>query len=787
MLWWETLWPAMWPPFGVALVFLAVALFDVLPLLPGWLHGLVLLAFAGTFLGLLLRAIRQVRRHEPRDEAALRRVERDSGLSHHPLTALSDDLAAGQDDPVSRSLWEAHRRRALEAARSLRVGLPDPRMARRDPLGLRAAALLAVFVAVFGTWGSAMPRLERAVTPTIPFLAAEPGRLQVWITPPDYTGRPPILLEPLPEEQQARGEPAELAVPAGSRLLGMVEGGKGQARLDVLDGVKGDFTALGSGGTQRIEMVLEQGSRLRISQGRSILADWPVAVVQDVPPDIAFAGRPETGERGRLRVGYEASDDYGVTAAWLVVRRQDGRQEERNISVELNVPQGQAARGFRLSSWQDLTAHPWAGLPVTLHLVAEDALGQRGESEAQQITLPERQFTHPVARAIIEQRRLLSETPEARRQVAVRLDDISLMPESYGHDLRAYLSLRTARHRLQHQPGQAGIDGAMDLMWHAALRIEEGDLADAEAELERAVQALEEALDRDATAEELQRLVDQLQQATENYLQAMAEQMMRQGAEPMPAEQFAADQVLRPEDMQAMFDQLRDLSQTGAREGARQMLNDLAEMMQNLRMAQPQQMTEEMRQAMQAMEGLQDLSRRQQELMDEGYRRSREGGMAEEENLAGAARQEELRRELGEMMRQLGESMGEIPSSLGDAEQAMREATGSLESNRPGEASGFQGEALEHLREGAQQAMQALSRQMGPGLAQGQSMPGQGQDPLGRRMRQPGPTDDGTVRIPEEMEIRRSHEILDELRRRSGEPQRGPDEREYLHRLLRQF
>ncbi|MEX2009737.1 MAG: DUF4175 family protein, partial [Dongiaceae bacterium] len=46
---WEGLWPASWPAVAVAGLFLATALFDVLPALPGWLHAAALVAFAAAF------------------------------------------------------------------------------------------------------------------------------------------------------------------------------------------------------------------------------------------------------------------------------------------------------------------------------------------------------------------------------------------------------------------------------------------------------------------------------------------------------------------------------------------------------------------------------------------------------------------------------------------------------------------------------------------------------------------------------------------------------------------
>ncbi len=78
--------------------------------------------------------------------------------------------------------------------------------------------------------------------------------------------------------------------------------------------------------------------------------------------------------------------------------------------------------------------------------------------------------------------------------------------------------------------------------------------------------------------------------------------------------------------------------------------------------------------------------------------------------------------------------------------------------------------------------------EQGPrGSGQVGAQPGRGRDPLGR---QPG--DSGVealegVEIPDEMELRRAREILDELRRRRGQRQRPDFELDYLDRLLKQF
>jgi hypothetical protein len=61
-------------------------------------------------------------------------------------------------------------------------------------------------------------------------------------------------------------------------------------------------------------------------------------------------------------------------------------------------------------------------------------------------------------------------------------------------------------------------------------------------------------------------------------------------------------------------------------------------------------------------------------------------------------------------------------------------------------------------------------------------------DPLGRSRENRGRAASGEdVRIPDEMELQRSREILNELRERSGERGRPAFELDYLERLLNRF
>jgi hypothetical protein len=152
----------------------------------------------------------------------------------------------------------------------------------------------------------------------------------------------------------------------------------------------------------------------------------------------------------------------------------------------------------------------------------------------------------------------------------------------------------------------------------------------------------------------------------------------------------------------------------------------------------------------------------------------------------------ELSQRQGDLMDQLQQLMdamriggAEAPSELGNAGDSMGDAQDALGQNQLGNAAQQQGMALQNMREGAksmaEQAMQSNSQQQGQ--AQGQTT----RDPLGRPNRNNQPDYGLSVKVPDEIDIQRARQVLDELRRRLGDPQRPMIELEYLERLIRSY
>lgn len=789
---WEGVWRAAWPVLCVVGLFLALALMDVFPQLPGWLHGL---ALAGLAAGLLVTMWRSARLISlPDRRSAERRLETASGLSHRPLQVLSDRIASGAGDAASRELWDLHRKRMAEAAGNLRTGMPQPAVARLDRIAVRAAVVVLLVVGVAAGWANPRERLGRAVSPQIGFLAAAaPPSLELWITPPEYTRLAPLFPKPNAPKDDV------LTVPEGSALVARVAGGRGTPVLTIGEDEPVQFDAVDSVNSQ-VETTISRGGRLSIEQDGAILGDWRVEIVPDTPPAIAFARPPFATKGATLGIAYTAADDYGLGEARIEIRRtyEDGAVIGKEVKeLELPLP-GLNAKSADETTFHDLAPHAWAGLPVTIKLRATDVAGQVTYSDDAKVILPEREFRHPVARAIIEQRKRLATEPHRRRSIFLGLSEIAARPKAFDEDNVVFLGLIAARSRLRHEKEKTAIKPVRDLLWALALRVEDGRLSIAERELRRLEKELMKALAENAPDEELERLMRELEQAMNRYLQALMEQLRNQ---PQSQQAMPFDprmRIIQGQDIQRMMDQIRRLMRSGARDAARQLLAQLRNLMESLRSARMFRGTPRNSQAGKMMRQLQEMIRRQSDLMNRTFRQSRGmPGPQPGQSQQGASAQ----RRLQQMLQQFRQMMGRMGAgrqgqqgpgqALREAERQMGRAAQSLDQNAPGRAVGPMGEALNNLQKAGRgmmrQMMRRFSRQSGMGL-QGQFNPlRMRRDPLGRFPPGMEGMDTRDVVVPDEAAVERAQRILNELRRRSGQRHRPGFELDYIDRLLRRF
>jgi uncharacterized protein (TIGR02302 family) len=821
----EALWPALWPAVAVAGIFLCAALLNLPSLLPAWLHLGLLAAVAAVILLLLVKGLRSIT--VPTDRAADRRLEARSGLVHRPLSVLTDKPAT--TDALSLALWKAHAARALAQIGTLTVGPPHPGLARRDPKAFRYGLLLCLLAALGIANLDAATRLYAAVTPSWKLAATAPSiELQAWITPPAYIRMAPIFL---------KNDGGSVSVPAGSHLTVNVSGGNLTPGL-TLDNRPVPFNELDHGSFQA-EWDLRSGGLLAVRHGAANLAAWNLTVVADEPPTVSWGDKPGRIPSGQqTRLPWQVADDYGVTTLQAELRLRD-RPDAAPLVVPIPLPGGAPKTAHGLSQ-PDLTANPWAGLPVVGRLIARDAPGQLGISADVTFELGERPFHNPVAQVLIAARKGLSQHPSDRSDAVGGLDGLMQQPDLFSGDLGAFVNLSAIYYGLVRDHSATAVPDAQAMLWQLALHMEEGQTEQSARSLEDARQAARDAMDKlqqqptDANRAELSKRLEELRQAIDRHLQALMNEAQRNN-DVMPFDPKAMQ--LSQHDMDRMAEKAQQAAKEGRMAEAQQQMEQLEKMLDQLRNARTQgggdKQANGKRQKGKRQQGaVQDMIVREGGLLDHAQQRANQApGLPPAPAPADPAAQRQadsrvqqaLRRALGELMQQFSDLTGDVSPGLGEADQAMRDAQAKLNQGNDEDARESQQEAIAALQKGRSEMGKALAKQQGnqPGQggegddgdddgsegAMGMMMPGnqsgdgqgngpmpgsadrsdqRGRDPLGRY--NPGSaTDSADVTVPEERERQRTQAIQEELRRRGAEQQRPRQELDYIDRLLKQF
>ena len=269
---------------------------------------------------------------------------------------------------------------------------------------------------------------------------------------------------------------------------------------------------------------------------------------------------------------------------------------------------------------KDLSEDPYAGADVTLTLTAKDEAGNEGKSEPFNMRLPERLFTKPLARALIEQRRVLALDANQNAQVYTALDALMIAPELFTPETGHYLGLFSVSRQLEAARTDDALREVVASLWALAVTIEDGNIRDVDKALRAAQEALKQALERGATDEEIKKLTDNLRAALDNFLRQLAEQF-RNNPQQLARPLDPNTKMLSQQDLKSMLDRLERMSRSGDKDAAKQLLEQLQQMLENLQMAQPGQGGDDMEQA---LNELGDMIRKQQQLRDKTYKQGQD-------------------------------------------------------------------------------------------------------------------------------------------------------------------
>ena len=840
---WEKIWPVTAMLLTLLGFFLAASFLGLWLETPRWGRMLGVALFAV----LALAALATLARFRTATRAQkLARIDRDSGLPHRPATAMEDQLANANEDPATRALWALHRARMERAAQALTLRLPSPRLVERDRYALRAFALLAVVATAFVAGPEKYARVLAAFDWRTEGALSAGYRLDAWVDPPAYTGKPPVILN-LRDEAGAKAS-RKVQAPVGSMIV-VRSSEASNVSVEIAGGLEiakaDESVAKGKAAATDTELrwTLKGDGKLVLKRFGSVISSFDLTSAPDRAPVISLNGEARRNSRGSLTLGYKIEDDYGVTGAEanfakpvLAGKPVTGRTLAEAPKMGLALPAGSGGLG-EAETTADLSEHPWAGAIVTMTLSAKDEGGNEGLSDPVEITLPQRPFVKPLARALVEQRRNLVLAPDTKGRVLSSIKGLMIAPDQFGVTAGIYLGFHNIANRLTRARKDADLLGVADLMWEMALRIEDGGLSDAERDLRAAQQELRDALNRGAPQDEISKLMDQMRAALDKFLNELAQQAQREGRDQEPQSRADNDnsRTITSQDLQSMLDRIEEMMRNGQMAEAQKMMEQLQNLLENLRSAQRQRGTDPMAREMnKALDELDQMTRDQQELRDNTFRneekkqrrnqahrqkdRSQQGmqqGQPGQQGQQGdqddgdedqdsaenegeqslQQRQEALRQRLDQLQRRMKELGMKGDQNLEDAEGAMKEAEGELGKGQQGrgKAVDAQGRALESLRKGGQAMAQQM--QPGPGEENGPGDPNgpmrQGRagnpDPLGRESHDKRDNSRALYDPLGTPAAQRAQKVLEELRRRLSDPARPRDELDYLERLLKRY
>ncbi len=756
---WERAWP------GFARILSVVGLF----LVASWAGLWLALPFPARAIGIFLFVLLALaalfplsRFRWPTREEALSRLDRGTGIRHRPATALTDTLST--KDPIAQALWREQRERTLASIRRIRAGLPSPRLPIHDPWALRALVMVMLAAAYVAAGDERSLRIAAAFDWN-GVLAPANVRVDAWVTPPVYTGKPPVILSAA-RDAASPDSAAPLPVPAGSTLLVRSSGGT----IDVAVG--GGVTEVApseqapKGTNERHFKITGDGTaHVRAPSGQPL---WRFAATPDRAPTISLVKDPERQARGSLQMSYKLEDDYGVTEARAQFapriadaakegkdsRTKEADKAERRPLFEppqfaLVLPNARTRNGVG-QTVKDLSEDPYAGADVTLTLTAKDEAGNEGRSEPFNMRLPERLFTKPLARALIEQRRILALDANQSAQVYAALDALMIAPELFTPETGHYLGLFSISRQIETagkddamrglmasawslDPGVYSVVRQLDAvrtddamrevvasLWSLAVTIEDGNISDVDKALRAAQEALKQALERGATDEEIKKLTDNLRAALDNFLRQLAEQF-RNNPQQLARPLDPNTKMLSQQDLKSMLDRLERMSRSGDKDAAKQLLEQLQQMLENLQMAQPGQGGDDMEQA---LNELGDMIRKQQQLRDKTYkqgqdsRRDRQRGKQGDQSMSDLQQdQQGLRDRLKKLQEELAKR-GMGPGQRGQqGQQGQQGQRGEQGQGQQGQG-GDQGDGEDGLEQ-ADSAMGDAGGRLGEGNADG--------------------------------------------------------------------
>ena len=293
-------------------------------------------------------------------------------------------------------------------------------------------------------------------------------KISAWLAPPNYTDEGHISLAKELSFAELSKQSQNLTVVEGSVVKFSILGDVRVPRI-TQNGNKIAFPPpIDDSYEQTVE--LSQSGELELNFGANHIMRWTVDVKVDQPPVVSFSFVPKALPNNMLEVGYLVEDDYKLAKINFHFRKAGEENEDKKFSQQLVISSNK--KRIEGTKELDLNTNRWAGTMVLGWLSVEDAIGQINNSETLQFKLPQKYFSNPTAKNIINIRKSLLLEPTPKEVLGQRLKLLSENKAEINNDYVVYMALRTAYWRLSLSPS-SDINIIAALLWDAAVRLEE--------------------------------------------------------------------------------------------------------------------------------------------------------------------------------------------------------------------------------------------------------------------------------------------------------------------------
>ena len=577
VLYWEQLLPVFMPVLGTFFLYILLAVGGLF----SWTGDpWRLFALSGLFLFSTFWLIKNKKHLKwPSIQKIKRRLEEDSELKHRPFDSLDDQPITHCEQTVA--IWKKHQEHALDNLQNLQIKPPKKTWLSRDRFSLYVPVFLLFLTLFFFLKDQASNRLTEAFQPSWLLAHNTNIHVQAWITPPSYNEKSPKLL-PDP------GKTKNIPILKGSRLTALISGSAHKPSVSFYPSKKTGSIRIKKLEKQSYQLslppFLQQGKQSIILKTKGFQKKYAFQILPDLPPQIAFLNTKHSPQKTEkkttsqnhpdktdeiLRFEYTASDDYGLKSVHLLIltdpkaenQKTNKTHPEDKISLSF-YPAGTPTQ-IQESASLNLTEHRYAGQSVWLQLEAKDNLGQTAHSIPQKHILPKQIFINPLAKAIIEQRKMLllsdqpyhplkpaqtktiddfkntpvfaienikehlGRAPKEIKKLARMMRATLDVPKTYFQDASVYLSLQYVLSRIQRAQQKQDLTALDAILWSIAQKVEFGNLANALKALKTAEENLSNALVQNNSEREIALSFERYQNAVKRYLRVLAQNALK--------------------------------------------------------------------------------------------------------------------------------------------------------------------------------------------------------------------------------------------------------------------